>query len=177
MTGATSWELTWSGTGFVTAVLLAGVFLVAAIAKLRDRRAVAAQFAAMGLWRPVLLAEVLPWFELVAAGLLIAAPAVGAQVGLFALVAMTVVIGRLVAAGATVPCACFGGSSREVVSTVDLVRNTFLLAGAIVATGAVREVPTWADVALAVGGAVLASTAVAALRRTRRRGAAPRRTS
>ena len=80
----------------------------------------------------------MPVVELALAVGLVVAPAIAAWVALAIVLAFTVVIGRAVAAGSTVSCACFGRSSDDdqPVSVVELVRNAGLGGLAIVASGA-----------------------------------------
>lgn len=117
--------LTAAGVAFVLAVSLAATLLVAAWSKLRDRPAVVEAFDAMGLAAPELLSVVVPIVEIVAAGLLVTLPPVGAAVSLLVLVVFTVVLARLKDRG--IPCRCFGGGGTEPVSNVDLVRNGLLI--------------------------------------------------
>jgi hypothetical protein len=160
--------VTWTGAGYCCAVELAAVFVIAAVAKLRDRNRVAEQFAAMRLRQPVLLAEALPWTELVVAGLLVAAPQIGADLAVVAVGAMTIVLVRLVRSGTAAPCACFGSASSAPVSSVDVARNGVLLVMAVVALGAERAVPSAADVVVVGSASLLAALGLAWARRIRR---------
>ena len=60
--------------GTAAAVVLAAIFVWAAVAKLRDRPATLRAFTAAGLPAPDALAVVVPAVELVLAGLLLAVP-------------------------------------------------------------------------------------------------------
>jgi uncharacterized membrane protein YphA (DoxX/SURF4 family) len=123
------------------ALVLAGVFAWAGVAKLRRHAATRDSFRGLGLPAPAVLSRVVPLAELaVAAGLLLA-PALAAWVALALLLAFTIVIGRAIVRGSAVACACFGASStgaddERPVSVLELVRNAGLGALAIVAGGA-----------------------------------------
>jgi len=120
------------------AIVLAAVFAVAALAKLRRPAATASSFAALGLPLPGALAYAVPAVEALLAVALVAAPAPAAWAAVVLLVAFTAVLARALARGTGVPCACFGSARRatEPVSGAELVRNAMLAALAIVATGA-----------------------------------------
>jgi hypothetical protein len=120
------------------ALVLAAVFAWAAVAKLRARSATAASFAGLRLPGAAVLATVVPVVEGALAVGLVLVPGVAAFAALALLLAFSVVIGRAVATGAEVGCACFGGGGAEdrPVSVLELVRNAGLGALAIVASGA-----------------------------------------
>ena len=127
----------------LSAMVLAGVFAVAAIAKLLDRAGtretlgefgVPARAAAPG-------AVALPLLELaVAIALVPSATAVwGAVAGLATLLVFTAAIAVTVARGAAPDCNCFGGLTRTTVGRATLVRNALLAAVAAFAAGAGTE--------------------------------------
>lgn len=120
------------------AVVLAAVFAMAAVAKLRRPAATSSSFAALGLPQPGMLAYAVPVVEVVLAVALIDAPAPAAWAAIVLLAAFTAVLARAIAKGTGAPCACFGSARRatEPVSSVELVRNAMLAALAVVATGA-----------------------------------------
>ena len=129
-----------SDVGGAAALVLALVFVWAAVAKFRTPAETTASFAGLGLPAPGALAKGVPVLELVVAGGLGLAPALVAWVALALLLAFSVVIARAVAAGSTVTCACFGASAARrdearPVSVVELVRNAGLGGLAIVASG------------------------------------------
>lgn len=162
-----------TGAAAVAAVLLAATFAWAAGLKLADRSAVVATFAELRLRRPDVLAVAVPSIELAVALALVTVPRVGAAGALVLLVAFTVVLGRVIAGGAAVSCACFGASSSAPVGVVDLVRNTALaaVAVAIVAVSppggrGMGAAVGWVHVlAVPVAWAVAATTVGAARRR------------
>jgi hypothetical protein len=127
-----------------SAVVLAVVFAWAGVTKLRTPQATATSFAGLRLAAPAMLARLVPVVELAVAAGLVAAPSLAAWAALALLLAFSVVIARALAAGATVPCACFGGGAvaaadgedARPLSTLELVRNAGLGALAIVASGA-----------------------------------------
>ena len=120
-------------------VLLAGSFLIAGVAKLRDRPAFAATLAS--LRAPAELARALPVAEIALAGALVAGGGrVAALVALAALGAFTVALARL----GRVPCRCFGAGADGDPRTGQL-RNLLLAAAA--AALAVRPAPALWDVA------------------------------
>lgn len=122
--------------GRAAAVILAGVFALAAFAKLRRRTATTASFRDLRLPAPATLAVAVPMVEALVTALLVAQPRVGAALALALLAGFSMVIVRAVAAGAEVPCACFGSTAQRPVSTRELMRNGVLAALAVLATGA-----------------------------------------
>lgn len=126
--------MTFGGVAYVVAVVLAVVFVVAAVAKLRDLAVVERDFTAMGLRRPYLLARLVPGAELAIAALLVLDPPVGAAIAFVALAAMTIVLVRLLRAGVTTYCACFGAASTNAaLSWREVARNAVLIAMAVLA--------------------------------------------
>lgn len=126
--------MTFGGAAYAVALALAAVFVVAATSKLRAPEIVRRDFEAMGLRNPSLMARVVPALELVIAVSLVVAPSVGASLATTALVAMTVVLVRLLRAGTTAYCACFGSASTARPLTWRAVaRNVALVAAAVVA--------------------------------------------
>jgi hypothetical protein len=119
------------------ALVLALVFVWAAVAKVRARTATIASFSGLRLPAPAVLATVVPLVEVGLAIGLVLLPGVAAFAALVLLLGFSIVIGRAVAAGAEVGCACFGGGAEaRPVSVLELVRNAGLAALAIVASGA-----------------------------------------
>jgi len=128
----------------VAAMVLAGVFAWAGVAKLWNRQATSRSFAGLGLPAPASLALVVPATELGVASALVAVPPLGAWAALALLVVFTVVIIRALATGVTVPCACFGSArSARAVSSVDVVRNACLAAAAVLAAGVPADSGLW----------------------------------
>ena len=120
------------GVGYASAVALACVFALAAIAKLRDLRGTLDDFTALGVPSPRLFAQVMPLAELAITALLLIVPAVGAVAALVTLAFFTVFLIARIRAGVRAPCACFGAFRPHPLSMVDVVRNLGLgvLAGA-----------------------------------------------
>lgn len=120
------------------AIVLAAVFAVAAVAKLRQPVSTARSFAALGLPAPAVLAYAVPAVEAGLAVALVAVPRAAAWVAIVLLAAFTAVLARSITKGTGAPCACFGSARRasEPVSGVELVRNAMLAALAVIATGA-----------------------------------------
>jgi len=131
--------------GRASALLLAAVFAWAGLAKAGRRRETATSFTAFGLPAVRTLALIVPLAEVAVAAALVAVPPVGASAALALLAVFTAVIIRALATGVTVPCACFGSSETgRAVSSLDLVRNAFLAAAAVLATGAPTNPSLWA---------------------------------
>jgi hypothetical protein len=116
------------GLGYVFALVLAGVFVRAAAAKLARPDETASGFGALGVPAPGVMRWAVPGAELVTAASLAAAPAAGGTVAMVLLVLFTAVVARGVRRGLSTGCTCFGAASAEPVSPADLVRNG-LLAG------------------------------------------------
>lgn len=115
----------------VLAALLGAVFVVSAVAKLIDVARWRAH--ANGLGVPRLVADVVPWVELVVGALVAVAvfepvPAVAALV---MLVAFTIVIVLNLRAGRRPPCACFGAWSATPISWRHVARNVVFIALAV----------------------------------------------
>jgi hypothetical protein len=153
-----------SDVGYCLSVVLAGVFVAAAAAKVRTPRATATTFRRLGVPGADVAARAVPAVELVAATALLAAPRAGAVGALVLLVAFTTVLARAVAGGVDVSCGCFGAASSAPVTPVTLLRNLFLVAAAscaaVLASG--PEVPSFAAVVLVSTIALLGAVVVAA---------------
>lgn len=137
-----------SDLGQAAALVLAGVFAWAGVAKARQPGPTAASFDGLGLPRPRALARVVPAVELGVAVAMVVAPVPAAWAALVLLAAFSVVLIRAVARGATVTCACFGGGSgagadTRPVSSLELVRNGGLGGLALVASGAGGGTALW----------------------------------
>ncbi|HEY6532224.1 MAG TPA: MauE/DoxX family redox-associated membrane protein [Acidimicrobiales bacterium] len=162
--------MTASGIGYTAAVVVAAVFAVAAMAKLRDLRATADGFERLGIPQVELFARMVPVTELAVAVLLLIVPAGGAISALVTLAFFTTfLIGRL-RAGVRAPCACFGASAGAPLSGIEIARNLGLMVLASTALATDRPVrPTLLDLLV-----VLVPTAVGAgvlhLLRSRREG-------
>jgi len=128
-----------TGLATVAAGALAVVLAWAAIAKARDRAGTTASFAGLRLPAAAALAFGVPVVEAVVAAGLVVWPAATGWVALVLLGGFSVVIGRALARGDDVPCACFGAAAagaHRSVSGRDLVRNAALAGLAVIATAA-----------------------------------------
>jgi thiol-disulfide isomerase/thioredoxin len=130
----------------VARLVLAAVFAVAAVAKLRDRcgtRQAVVEFGAPeGLAGPLALA--LPLAELIVAGLLLSPETAlaGAMGALALLLLFTLAVAASLARGKSPDCHCFGQLHSAPASWKTLVRNGALLAVALFAlVGSVVEEP------------------------------------
>ncbi|MGI9023079.1 MAG: MauE/DoxX family redox-associated membrane protein [Acidimicrobiales bacterium] len=152
-----------AGFGYASAVVLAGVFVRAGVAKAVRPAKTATGFAALGIPAAPAVARVVPAVELALAIALLAFPRIGAAVALVVLAAFSVFLVRAVRAGVTVGCNCFGQARADPLSSLDLVRNGLLgLLAAATLTADRPAVPGIVDlavimVAVAAGAAGLRS--------------------
>lgn len=154
-----------SGIAYGAAVVLSGVFGWAAVAKLRALDVTARGFAGLGLPAARLLALAVPSVELLLAVALVTVPVWGAVAALALLAAFTgVVLLNVNRPGAG--CNCFGASpSEEPVSWAEVVRNLFLAAAAVMATGASRPlVPSLPEAVVVTSAALLGAVLLGVLR-------------
>lgn len=153
----------------LSAMVLAGVFAVAAVAKLLDRAGTRETLAEFGLPARVTApaAVALPLLELaIAIALVPAATArAGAIVACVTLLVFTAAIAVTLARGAAPDCNCFGGLTRTTVGRGTLVRNVVLAAIAAFAAAAPTEgAAAWIRDAVAEGrGWVIAIVALSAV--------------
>jgi uncharacterized membrane protein YphA (DoxX/SURF4 family) len=148
--------VTATGFGFACAVLLAAVFVVAAVAKARDRRATVGSFSDLGVPRPATMAVVVPVLEVGTAAILLLVPVIGGFVALALLAFFTTFLVTRLTAGVRAPCSCFGAARRRPVSAANLVGNGFLVLLALGALGAAAPVwPTAVDLAALAAVAAL----------------------
>jgi hypothetical protein len=117
---------------WVVPVALAVVFAWAGGAKFADQAGTREGFRALGLGHPERRAVQVPSAELATAVLMIVAPVGGAIVALGLLAVFTLLLVRLLRAGVTAPCRCFGSVRTRPVSSIDLVRNGLLAMLAVV---------------------------------------------
>lgn len=159
-----------SDAGYAAGVLLAGMFVVAAAAKVRTPAQTAMTFRRLGLPAPGALARAVPLAELLVATVLLAAPRAGGVAATVLLAAFTAVLAPAVARGAEVSCGCFGTASHAPITTTTLLRNGLLAAAALVTAALADDptVPSLPAVVLVSTSALLAAVAVAAaeLKRT-----------
>ena len=160
--------MTASGLGYTAAVVVAAVFAVAGVAKLRDLGGTARDFYRLGIPDAGLLAWIVPLAELSVTVLLLIVPPAGAIAALVTLAFFTTfLLGRL-RAGVRAPCACFGATSKAPLSSLEIARNVGLLALSALALATDRPAtPTVLDV-MVVGGATAAGAALLRVLRRRR---------
>lgn len=141
-------EMTLGALGLVAALLLAGVFVTAGIAKLADRPGTRKAIEEFGAPRALAgpLTFALPLAEFTVAGLLVVAPtrAIG---GVGALVLLGLFSGAIavgLAQGRTPDCHCFGQLHSAPASWKTLVRNGVLavLAAVALTAGVVGDTPS-----------------------------------
>lgn len=120
--------------GLACAWALAVVLFAAAGAKLRAPDRTADEFTSLGLAGGPVLARVVPVVEIATGAVILLAPRWGGPMAFALLAAFTVVLASVLRSGRIATCACFGGSSKEPISSRHLVRNGALLAAAAVAT-------------------------------------------
>lgn len=121
-------------TGAVlAAVVVAAVFVVAGISKLARPEAWRRDAAGLGV--PRRSAEVVPFAEIAVGALLLVGwqRATVAWVACVLLVAFTLLLGWRLAHGQRPPCACFGSLSSRPIGPGHLVRNSVLVAAAVLA--------------------------------------------
>lgn len=151
-------DVTADGIGYAAAVVLAIVFAMSAIAKLRDPASTAEAFAAIGVPNPESTSRLLPFPELAIVVLLLVIPAGGAIAVLVLLAFFTTFLIGRIRAGVSAPCACFGAASLRPISWLTVARNGALAALALLSLLATHPTrPTVADAAI-----VVALTAVGA---------------
>lgn len=109
------------------ALILALVFLVAAVSKSLDREGTVEQFTSLRIRQPALVALLLIPLELaIAVALIVDAPIGG--IGAFALLAaMTTVLVGVLRSGREATCRCFGSLSSRPISPLTVGRNAVLL--------------------------------------------------
>jgi uncharacterized membrane protein YphA (DoxX/SURF4 family) len=117
---------------WVAPVALAVVFAWAGGAKVADQPRTVEGFGGLGLRHPEQRAVQVPAVELATAVLLLVTPVGGAIVALGLLSVFTVLILRLLRAGVTAPCRCFGGVRERPLGWIAVARNAALAALAVV---------------------------------------------
>ncbi len=146
-------------------IVLAVVLGLAAIGKVRSRRELPHQLAALGVPGIAVPTVVigLPLTETAVAIALLAIPrsSIPAWIAVALVALFTIVVTATLTRGVRVPCACFGAASGAPVSSRTLLRNAWLLALAILGTGTTAGV-SWFGLLAAV--AVLGAATVAVLR-------------
>jgi hypothetical protein len=150
-------------------VVVAGTFVVAALQKLRALSVLRAQIEAFGVPGPLVGASValLPVAELATASALVAVPgsSVPALAAIALLGAFTGVVVANLLHGRNPPCPCFGAATSDApISPRTLVRNGWLLALAVVATGSVDGADALLTLVLFVALGAVTAWLVALLR-------------
>jgi hypothetical protein len=117
-------------------------------------------------WVAVLVALALPVYELVLAALLLFVDASWPSwLALATFAVFTLVLVRRIARDDRRPCNCFGAASKRNLSVGSLLRNTWFLALAVVATGAATlQEPSAVLATVLVGCGFLAVSAVLVVR-------------
>jgi hypothetical protein len=155
--------VTPDGVGYVAALVLAAIFAVAALSKLRSREATVRSFEELGVPNPASAARLLPFPELAASVLLVAVPAVGGMVVLVLLAFFTTFLVNRLRAGVEAPCACFGAAGGRPLSWLTLGRNAMLAVLALLSLLTMRPaVPTPLDVIILLAP-TLAATVVSSV--------------
>lgn len=140
-------------------IVVAAAFAVAAIQKLRVHSRLTTQLAGFGVPASFVAptAVVLPVAELATAAALVvfAGSSVPAFVAVGLLALFTGAVVANLAQGRHPPCPCFGASSAAPLSARTVVRNGWLLALAVLATGSITGGDAWGVAAwTAILGAV-----------------------
>ncbi len=122
--------------------VLAGVFLCAGVAKLARPGPTRASFVALGIHQAPILAGGLPAVEILAAAVLVVWPRWGAVGAGVLLVVFSIALVRAMRSGLRVPCNCFGATSSDPVSWLEILRNAalVLIAAVVVAANPERGV-------------------------------------
>jgi hypothetical protein len=154
-------------------LVVAAAFAVAALQKLRAWSQLTAELAGFGVPGTVVVpvAVALPVAELLTAAALVvfAGSAVPAFVAIGLLALFTGAVLANLAQGRHPPCPCFGAASAAPLSARTVVRNGWLLALAVLATGSIAGAEPWAVVLwTAVLGAVTVASQSGRERRARR---------
>lgn len=155
------------GLSYIAALSLAVVFVYSASVKLRSPRSLARAVIASGLPGEKLISRLVPALELIAAGLLIIRPQLGALLAGLLLAVFTAFIASLIARGIEVSCGCFGANDTQTVAISDIVRNLMLGALAVVAFGTAGPATFAIEEVIAITTAIALGAVVIAAWRTR----------
>ncbi len=143
------------GVAYSAALVLAVVFAVAGVAKLRRRTSTARAFAALGLVSPAVLAVGVPATELALAVGLVVAPAWAGIAALAVLAGFTTFLVLAMRRGKVLACGCFGAARPAAIGSTEVVRNAILAVGTTAAALAPGPlVPGLGDVAVVLMAAV-----------------------
>jgi hypothetical protein len=161
--------VTPDGVGYVAALVLAAIFAVAALSKLRSREATVHSFEELGVPNPASAARLLPFPELAASVLLVVVPAVGGMVVLVLLAFFTTFLVNRLRAGVEAPCACFGAPGGRPLSWLTRGRNAMLAVLALAALLTMRPaMPTPLDVIVVLAPAMVVTIVSSVAARARR---------
>jgi|1185.fasta_scaffold53333_3 hypothetical protein len=162
--------MTGTDVALAARVVVALILVVSGVGKLvavrQSAQSYREQFGGYG-WISLLVALALPVYELVLAVLLLVVDATWPSwLALATFVVFTVVLVRRVVVDDRRPCNCFGSASRgRDLSTGSLLRNTWFLVLALVATGAATmEEPSAVFATFLLGCALAAVSAVLVVR-------------
>ncbi len=129
----------------VAAVALALVMLYAAQSKLRTHQTTTRSFRQLGLPQPSFVAWLVPLAEIAIAVALMFFPGWGGVAAFVMLVGFTTFLVSILRSDAQLSCGCFGSTSNEPVSIVEIGRNLILLGLAAASTSI--EHLTWPSLA------------------------------
>lgn len=160
------------GVAYPSAVVLAAVFLYACASKLMDPRAPGETLRALAVPAPAVTARMLPLIELALGLALLFLPVVGGVLALAALIAFSAVLAARIHGGSTAPCGCFGATSQEPVSSVDVLRNALLAILAVTAMFATGPRHLTLDATVTVSALTIAGAIIVSLTRLRQRAGA-----
>ena len=151
---------------YAAALALAAVFATAAIAKLRRRPTTERVFGALGLASPRALAVGVPLAELALAAGLVVVPSAAGIAALAVLAGFTTFLVLSIRRGDALGCGCFGTAEPAPAGGVEVVRNGFLAAAAVLAAFAPGPVvPGPSALAAVAAVAAVAVVVVAAISR------------
>jgi hypothetical protein len=154
------------GIAYPAAVVLAAVFLFAGARKLTDPSA-AGTSRALAVPGAAVIARILPLFEFAVALTLLVAPVAGGVLALAALGAFSALVAARIRAGSTAPCGCFGATSAEPASSVELLRNALFAVLAVAALFSTGPRPPTLEAAVTVSALTIAGAIAVSLRRLR----------
>ena len=158
--------MSFAAVALAARLVVAGAFLVAAVQKLRAWSGLTTELAGFGVPATLVApaAVALPVAELATAAALVVFPgsALPAFVAIGLLALFTGAVVANLAQGRRPPCPCFGTASAAPLSARTVLRNGWLLALAVLATGSIAGADAWA---VALWTAVLAAVTVLLLRR------------
>jgi len=149
--------MTADGILSLMALVLAAVFIAAAVSKLRDRSGTVATMTSFKLPVPAVMAVLVPVLELgIAVGLLVS-PSLGALGAVTLLIFFTTFLLLQLRLGVRTPCRCFGSAAQHPLSIADITRNLGLIAlGMPIVTLLSRTTPAVLDFVAVTFGVLVA---------------------